>query len=63
MSVRKTLLKFCNGTRSGIHETSKRVAANTLTLCLGMLITYYAVAVLGHGDMDDEPNIMDLLFF
>ena len=33
-------------------ETPRRAAANTLTFCLGMLITYYAVAALSHGVYD-----------
>ena len=33
-------------------NTPKKAAANTLTFCLGMLITYYAVAVLSHGVYD-----------
>ncbi|MGN0293623.1 MAG: DUF6518 family protein [Lachnospiraceae bacterium] len=41
------------GTLISIYsETSRRAAANTLTFCLGMLITYYAVAALSHGVYD-----------
>lgn len=41
------------GTLISIYsETPKRAAANTLTFCLGMLITYYAVAALSHGVYD-----------
>ena len=38
------------GTLISIYSnTPKKAAANTLTFCLGMLITYYAVAALSHG--------------
>ena len=38
------------GTLISIYsKTPKKAAANTLTFCLGMLITYYAVAALSHG--------------
>ena len=41
------------GTLISIYsETPRRAAANTLTFCLGMLITYYAVAALSHGVYD-----------
>ena len=38
------------GTLISIYShTPKRAAANTLTFCLGMLITYYTVAALSHS--------------
>ena len=38
------------GTLISIYSnTPKKAAANTLAFCLGMLITYYAVAALSHG--------------
>lgn len=38
------------GTLISIYShTPKKAAANTLTFCLGMLITYYTVAALSHG--------------
>ena len=41
------------GTLISIYsETPRRAAANTLTFCMGMLITYYAVAALSHGVYD-----------
>ena len=41
------------GTLISIYShTPKKAAANTLTFCLGMLITYYTVAALSHGVYD-----------
>lgn len=43
------------GTLISIYsETPERAAANPLTFCLGMLITYYAVAALSHGVYDQS---------
>ena len=41
------------GTLISVYSaTPKSAAANTLAFCLGMLITYYAVAALSHGVYD-----------
>lgn len=41
------------GTMISIYsDTPRKAAANTLPFCLGMLLTYYAVAALTHGVCD-----------